>query len=251
MIKQLAKSYEEKVSVCTYEVDFTRNLKLSALLNRMQETTAKHCDGTPFARDFLLSHGIFWALARMKIQVREMPRLDDEITIKTWPKSRDKMFAYREFLISRDGSPLVLVTSDWILMDISTRKTCRIAKFEEIGVVFPEEQEGALQERPGKIITEGDPVRKFTRVISYNDIDMYGHVNNVRYLEWAFDTFSALEMERRRVSDLQINFTAEAKDTETIEVTRYQTGEGRFMIEGNNRTTGAKAFQVIMEMQDV
>lgn len=250
-MRHVSEFHEEKIPVCTFDTDFSRTLRLTRLFNYMQETTARHCDGTTSGREYLLDHGIFWALARIRIKIIQMPKLGDEILIRTWPKAHDKMFALREYKLTRADRTLALGTSDWILMDMHTRKPQRIAKVLEAGAKFPIPQQGALpdEERPGKIITRGREIYRFVKRVSYNDIDLYGHVNNVRYLEWAFETFSTEDLRESSVRSIQINFTAEAKDGEEVAVTRYESGPGEYVIEGENTASGVKTFQMMLELE--
>ena len=53
--------------------------------------------------------------------------------------------------------------------------------------------------------TGGSPVR-----VEYADLDVNGHVNNVRYVEWALETMGAEHHAAHEVAELEIQFKAEA-----------------------------------------
>jgi medium-chain acyl-[acyl-carrier-protein] hydrolase len=45
----------------------------------------------------------------------------------------------------------------------------------------------------------------------YNDIDIYQHVNNTRYLEWAMNLFSEEQLKERHLPMVLIEFLAESR----------------------------------------
>ncbi len=248
-MKHLSKGLDEQVTITSYETDFNGLMKVPAMLNRFQEVALKHCDGTTIGREFLLEHDMFWALARIRIEIKHRPRLNQDIKVSTWPSTYDKMFAYREYGLYAEGTPLVLGTADWILMNINTRKPCRTKMAFDAGGQLPEDQESAIGTRPGKIIVTGQMTKRITRTVSYNDIDMYGHVNNAKYVEWAFDTLSVEELRERDIVAVEASFIAECKDGEYVETNRYDEGPNIIIIEILDTDKGTKSCQVKLELE--
>ena len=55
------------------------------------------------------------------------PGWGEEILVKTWPRGIERLFALRDFLItSRQGEVLGRVTSNWLLVDLTTRRPKRL-----------------------------------------------------------------------------------------------------------------------------
>ena len=55
------------------------------------------------------------------------PGWGEEILVKTWPRGIERLFALGEFLItSRQGEVLGRVTSNWLLVDLTTRRPKRL-----------------------------------------------------------------------------------------------------------------------------
>ncbi|RPJ43193.1 MAG: acyl-ACP thioesterase, partial [Chloroflexi bacterium] len=85
----------------------------------------------------------------------------------------------------------------------------------------------------------------FSLRAGYSTVDIMGHVNNARYVEWISDCFSIDEYQARRPAWLQINYLNEVKPGETVTLLRGERGEqpGCWYITGMNQVSGAKAFE--------
>jgi hypothetical protein len=79
----------------------------------------------------------------------------------------------------------------------------------------------------------------------YSTIDLMGHVNNARYIDWISDCFTFEEHLTKKLSWLQINYVNEVKPGEPVALQRgaYPGGLNTWYITGTNLVTGAKAFE--------
>lgn len=240
-LRKLEEYYEEKIKVRSFDTDFQTKLKMTAIFDYFQEVTAKHCIDTPLGRDHMLESNIFWALARIKIEIENIPKINEEVVFKTWSQSHDKVFAIRGYEIKKDGVRASIASSDWIVMDIITRRPHKIKKLEEVGIDLSSYKLEKM-DKLGKINIVGTEIVKYEKKVSYQDIDMYGHVNNVKYVEWALSTYGTEDFEQMEIKSMQVNFVAEAKSGERIVIKRYADGDTHY-IEGYNVTTDNKTFQ--------
>ena len=56
----------------------------------------------------------------------------------------------------------------------------------------------------------------------FSDLDIVGHVNNVRYMEWCIDAVSSAETADQEISELEINFNHEALFGDKIDIRGYE-----------------------------
>jgi acyl-ACP thioesterase len=79
----------------------------------------------------------------------------------------------------------------------------------------------------------------------YSSVDMLGHVNSTRYLEWICDCFSMDEHRCKTLEWVQINYSNEVLPGEQVSVAMGQQegSPGLWLAEGSNLTTGMKAFE--------
>jgi acyl-ACP thioesterase len=79
--------------------------------------------------------------------------------------------------------------------------------------------------------------------VNYSDLDMVGHVNNVKYTEWAMNVIELEVTKNRQLKDLIVNFNSEVKEGDVVELFRYCEAVGDdlvYYIEG--RVNGKNSF---------
>ena len=74
---------QDNYSVLLSDVDFSRRMYGSAILNKLQESSAQHNDRLGVGDLMLSEKGLAWSLNRIIIEVANLPRLGDAIMVKT------------------------------------------------------------------------------------------------------------------------------------------------------------------------
>ena len=103
--------------------------------------------------------------------------------------------------------------------------------------------ESAIEEPcPKTVLPRGaEPQSVGEHAVSYSDIDIIGHTNNVRYVVWAMDALPYELTSTKRVKDLYISFIKETTPGQKVELYRLAAEDGWF-IEG--RVEGKAVFCV-------
>ncbi|MBN2256145.1 MAG: hypothetical protein JW736_10585, partial [Deltaproteobacteria bacterium] len=65
--------------------------------------------------------------------------------------------------------------------------------------------------------------------VSYRDLDMNEHVNNVRYIEWIIDSFPLEFLRNHTLKELEINYLAEALYADEISLGHENRGPLTFL----------------------
>jgi len=255
-MRELKSSYMEEFTIRSYDTDIRQKLRVTRMFQYLQDVAGKHVADTPLGYGSLKERGQFWVLVRIRARIERMPSWKDQISIGTWAKKMDRMFAYREFEILDGGSPAVSVSSEWMLMDRETRKPCRLST---LPAAMPTIDRDSIPERLAKIVPEGTPLMEVDRMARYSDIDMYHHVNNAKYIEWALDCFDVGFLSEHEIREIQVNFVAEVGPGEVVGITLTEAaaaceghgaGEGPdYYIEGYNKTRETKAFQMEVRLR--
>lgn len=152
---------------------------------------------------------------------------------------------YRDFDLLMDGKPIGEAVSVWVLADLDTHKLFRLGNVRE----FDDTSGGALckEKLLPRLKVPVPLVPTQARALHYSDTDVNGHVNNVRYADFACD---ALEMQRlgqgRFVSSVQIGYLKECRAGETI---RLSTGcaNGTWYVQGDGEE-GKPRFDAALTM---
>jgi medium-chain acyl-[acyl-carrier-protein] hydrolase len=237
--------WEEAYRLRSYEVDFQNRLRLSTLFHFMQETASNQIERQGVGIAVLRADNLAWVLSRMLIVMDRCPGWGEEILVKTWPRGIERLFALRDFLItSRQGEVLGRVTSNWLLMDLGTRRPKRV---EEVFKSMPTDPGNrALDQRLEKLPPLESPEEAPAITAAYQQIDLNRHVNNAHYVGWILNSFSLEWHQRYHPTGLQINFLAETRFGEVLTLCREKPGEGASFsqgVEGRKSDGRSLAFQ--------
>ncbi len=236
--------WQESNKIHTYEVDFNNLVKLSSVFNYMQEAASNNANQLKFGYDDLIKEELFWVLSRAKIEIFNYLNVGNEIIIETWPKGIDKLFALRDFKILNSNDKIVgKATTAWLLLD---SKTMRPVKPDLLLNKVPQHKiEPAIEEVPGKIAEPETKELITQKTISYTDIDVNQHVNNVKYVEFVLDSFTHYQYKEMKISAMQINFLSESKYGDRIRIYKGSFRKSEYYVEGINESN-TKIFQAFV-----
>jgi len=204
------KVWVDEYTIRSYEVDSRRKITLPALGRFLQETAYHHAHNLELGYTHLKEKNQFWVLSRLLIKMFNYPVWGDRIEVHTWPTGVERLFAIRDFKIAdNSGITLGVAVSSWIILDSEKRRPQRPDFLkEEIGHLVGEP---ALEERPVKIPNIIDSPKGPVFPVRYSDLDLYNHVNNVKYIEWILDSYPVEMHHESEISTFEINFLSEAK----------------------------------------
>lgn len=246
------KIWFEDTTVRSADTDFQSRWKLSSVFAAMVEAAAHHAEDLGCGYEEMLAHDLVWILSRLKICVFDLPRLNEKVTIQTWPKPiQQKIFFMRDYhVLGKSGRKYASATSAYILVNPRTR---RMAPPQSFFGSLPENNGlHALDESLDRISAPGALEEQFVTRAGYSAVDLMGHVNNTRYIDWVSDCFSFAEHQSHRLSQLQINYINEVKPGDTVALLRGAdpAQPGNWYILGSNQASAAKAFEALVSLEE-
>lgn len=172
-----------------YETDITHQVKLPHLLAFSLQVSAMQSESLGNADDAVFDqYGLVWIVTDYAIEIDRLPRYNEKVTITTEAISYNKIFCYRNFYITDEaGQQIMLFKTTFALMDYETRKVVEVP--DEVVAPYGAEKTKKLLRGPRYKALE-NPDETLYRV-RYFDLDMDGHVNNSKYLEWMFEVMGA------------------------------------------------------------
>ena len=252
MLSEDNPTYTETFAVPTYECDANLRWKPSAFLQHMTAAANKHIDLLGEGYQALLDQGLVWVLSRMKFQFLRFPRVEDQITIRTWPKTiQQKLFFIRDYeILSAQGELLTVATSAWLMMNMQTR---RLVPPSALRLNLPQNPDRqALAEPLEKLIPPADGEERLRLRAGYSAIDVVGHVNNARYIEWICDAFPTPWHKGHSLETLQINYDRKIhpEDEVVVRVASLDGQPGAFALSGQNLTQSSEAFTAAVRWKE-
>jgi acyl-ACP thioesterase len=201
--------WREDYRIRSYEVDCRNRLSILSIFNFMQEAASKHAAALGVSIQQLLAENHTWLLSRLKIKIAACPGWNDRIQISTWPSGTQQLFALRDFeLKGEDNQPIAAAISAWLVIDLQRRLPVRIAPFVER--LKPIEGGHILSARLDKLPAVKNPAHERRFVVRYSDLDINQHVNNVSFVAWIIEGVPIATLNTSVLSELEINFLAEA-----------------------------------------
>lgn len=211
------KTWIDKYTIRSYEVDTQKKATLPALCRFLQESAYHHAHNLELGYVHLREKNQFWVLSRLLIKMDRYPGWGDNIEVHTWPTGVERLFAIRDFkILDESGNRLGAAVSAWLILDGEKRRPQRPDHLEnEIGHLTGEP---AVAERPGKIPNLSSPRRDCVFPVRYSDLDLYNHVNNVKYIQWLIDSYPLKFHRQFKISSFEINFLSEAKFGDKVSI---------------------------------
>ncbi|MEX0988272.1 MAG: acyl-ACP thioesterase domain-containing protein [Bacteroidales bacterium] len=236
-------------SVNSYEVDPLGAARLTTIANFLQETAYKHAHSLNLGYTHLNENNRAWILSRMRIRIFQYPAWDDQVIVETWPRGVDKLFALRDFRIY-DTNNLVLAeaTTCWLMVDSSNHRPLRIP--HDI-IKIQTRSDSVFSEIPGKISLPETIHIYETRMVRYSDLDVVGHVNNVKFIEWCTDLAGPEKFLENTVTDFSINFIGEALPGDQVEISSSEMADNIICISGKNSGSGKECFRAQMQLRKI
>ena len=232
----------EETRVKAYEADFAGLWKPAAFLQAMQEAAANHAAALGFGLEQMQARDMVWILSRVLIYFRDYPRMGESVRLRTWPRGvQQKLFFTRDFILTAgDGRRLAEATTGWLLVQPERRK---ILPPSAMGGALPPNSEQAVDELLEKIpIPAGlEPRGAFSA--GYSAVDVMGHANSARYVEWLSDCFPFEDYRARRLARLQINYSSEVKPGEECQIAAAALDGGTWVAQGAIQPAGTRAFE--------
>jgi len=234
----------------SFDVDFRSKVSLCTVCNLFQESAWRHATEHKLGYHDLIKSGKAWVLSALKINIRELPAWKDTISLFTWARTTDKLFAYRDFEIYREESddPAIRAASSWLIIDIQSKRPQRMQHYADLMPLISEKR--TLDNSLDKIPAVEEVHDSYRKVPAYSDLDVNHHVNNVKYVEWILDLFSLEYQENHKIRDFEINYRNEIGYNETVKLEgqRNKTPES-FLVQGLNTSSGKCAFRALINWE--
>ncbi len=161
--KQLKKVYK----VETHDVDFQQKMKLTELMNLMQDLATEHADLLDFGYDFLLQKKQFWVLSRLRIEISSFPEWKQNIQCVTWSNGLEGIFPLRNWQFFLKNQCVISGYAQWLILDGNSHRPARPEAVDFEGKTHgshgehPPLRPAGCAQRPSALVAEAraSPVR--------------------------------------------------------------------------------------------
>ena len=239
-------TYQMKMKIPFDMADMNGHIKLpDVILLSLQVSGMQSIELGVSDKTILEDYNLVWIITEYDIEVVRLPRFAEEITIETEALSYNRLFCYRRFTIYDEaGQDLIHMMATFVLMDRDSRKVQAVES--EIVAPYQSEFDKKLIRGPKYANLEA-PISKDYHVRFY-DLDMNGHVNNSKYLDWIFEVMGADFLTQNIPKKINLKYVKEVRPGGVITSAVERTG-----LESKHEITsdGATNAQAIITWQEI
>lgn len=189
-------------------------LHLSSLFDFLQEAAWTHAEHIGFGYDFVNEQQKAFVLYQVDVNIKRLPVCNEDIHISTWPSALNRIFAERDYEIKNgQGEVLIEASSQWIIIDTQTRKAIRPTIMTKFLPYVTERK--MIDQKKNRALKIDKALLEYVHQVQYSEIDINGHTNTSRYLEW----IQNMVKEDLNIQDgdrFSISFVSESKLNESI-----------------------------------
>lgn len=188
----------------TTMINISQRLGLFGLLGLLQDAAVEHANSLNLTHERLLEEGLFWVLTQQRLRMRHYPRWNETISIHTWAKPINGIYATREYAIFLGQEKIGECATTWMILDSETHRPKRVS---DAAHLFPTRKDGLDLQTEKVQLPDLDFLRTFE--VSISDLDMNQHVNNTKYAQWLLDTIPIDYHREYVVKEYSMNFTGQ------------------------------------------
>ena len=176
--------FECSYPVGTFNCNANFKLKISSLVEFLQDIAYWHSVEVGCDYESMLKMGYAWILYKWKIRVYNFPSAGDTIKIVTWSSGLERKQAVRSFRIMNGSGELIgEALSVWVVLDVNTRTAISVP--DEIKNKYTDIPDCLLKNEliSNPLRLARNEISSDTHIVKPHDIDYNNHMNNAKYIE--------------------------------------------------------------------
>lgn len=217
-----------------FHCDFSKRLFMGHLGNHLLNAADFHSRDRGFGMTYLNPIHKTWVLSRLAIEMQEMPKQYARFSVETWVESAMKYFTNRNFRIADaedDSHVYGYGRSIWAMIDTETRQPQNIFDIRDGEISQWIEAEKTTPIEKLSRVKMSDAAELVSTIDThYNDVDVNGHINSVKYIEHVLDLFNINMYKEFRLKRFDIAYVAESYCGDKLNFYREAVGDGEYCI---------------------
>lgn len=208
--------YEKDFHVRYFDIGEKNCLSITGLMSLLQEIAGMHSSDVGYGLNDIEKTGLTWFLLYWKIKIYSKPKWNTKIHIKTWARKLEKASSFRDFEVyDEKGNKIAIASSKWALLDVNKNSIARLPATmnEEYGIIETCVFDTKVDT---KISVPEDAEFIYEYTIQRRDIDTNHHVNNLYYLDYAFQALPEDVYNNTDFTEIEILYKKQLKVNEKI-----------------------------------
>lgn len=209
---------EHKVFIGLRDIAQNNKVTNTALLSYLEDAGGVHSNLAGYGFNDIPVVKRSWVLIGWKINIYKRPKYGENITIKTWSRGIEKLYAYRDFEILDESCNVIgFATSKWVLIDIEKGKITRID--EKVSEAYTIENTQVFEEYDIEKLEEPDTyIASTTFTVNRNLIDVNNHLHNIYFMDIANEVLPMELYKNAEFNNIRMMCKKEIKLGDTVKV---------------------------------
>lgn len=191
-------------------------LKHTELCNLLQLTAGYHAEHGGLSFTDMQLHDQAWVLSRMRVEIEELPKWRDVVTVKTWIYDLQGSRSIRALEMYIGDKKIAGSVTYWAVFNTKLRKAEALALPHEHFEKYPERE--ATAESFKKVNLQRESTLVTQKKVLLSDLDIVFHANNVKYLEWCLDYIDHRPILKQQLLSFDMNYMRELMLGDTIQI---------------------------------
>ena len=193
------------------DIDISGYASIMSFFSNFQEIGFNHADALAqkYNGKKEFSFAVVWT--KLKVVMKRIPKWKEMLTYSSWisPLIQNSKIATRNFKIEdSQHNQIGYGYGTMVFFDMIKRKSIEIPK--EL-LIYPTHDHSIGNHEFSKLDSLSDYDHQITIKTQYTDLDIYRHVNNVRYINWVIDSMPLDILKKKKCYETEIHFLNEAK----------------------------------------
>jgi acyl-ACP thioesterase len=231
-----------------FHCDFQRQLFMGHLGNHLLNAADFHSNDRGFGMNYLNTINKTWVLSRLAVEMEEMPKAYDRFFVYTWVENAMRYFTNRNFKVEEQSTGKVYGygRSVWAMIDTETRQPVNLMEIHDGDIVnYVTRELDCPIDKSSRVRMTDDAELVATAMAAYDDIDMNGHVNSIKYIEHVLDLFKLDWYKTHSLRRFEIAYVAEAHEGEMLRFYRCENEPNDFSVRITAQDSGSEETEVV------
>ena len=208
--------------------NFRKELPVTHLISNIIELATDHANILGIGYKYLTPLGLGWVLSRLSFEMKRYPRFDENFTITTWIEDWNRHFSTRNFQVTgEDGEILGHIRTVWVIIDLENHSNAGTTSLQIDNSIVAGRP---IPVEPVKRVHHPEPSLIRDYVFRYTDIDFYGHVNTVKYVELLVNQFPISKYKDYFIQRFDIFFRKEARFGEEVKINISEIESDKYVL---------------------
>ena len=208
-----------------FHCDVTGRLFMGHMGNHLLNAADFHSTDRGFGMHYLNTINRTWVLSRLAIEMDERPSQYTRFYVETWVENALRFFTQRNFrIVGEDDHVYGYGRSVWAMIDTETRQPADLLSIHDGALVqWIESEKPCPIDKGGRVKMSNEAQLVRTIDTFYNDVDINGHINSVKYIEHILDLWPIDWYREHTIRRFEIAYVAEAHAGDQLSLWQERT----------------------------